>query len=185
MGAVEFIALELAGVGPVLALARLLRLPATVVLFGTGLAGGLLPGPAPVRVDPDLAIALFLPPVIYTATVRTSPHLLRHPLLPGVAIGAAVSLVTVLGVAAAIQWVLLRGLGRPAAIILGVVAALFETRLFQEADGSPLVPRGVSDALKACEMASRIVALTALSLAIGTLRRGETPGLADALLRST
>jgi monovalent cation/hydrogen antiporter len=182
MGAVEFVALLLAGVGPLLALAGLLRLPATVALFGAGLAVGLLPGPPPVRLDPDLAIGLFLPPIIYAGTVRVTPHLLRHALLPGVAVGAAVSLATVLAVAAAARWALLPGLGWTAAVLLGVVAALFDTRLFQESEGSPYVPRALADALKAREMASRVVALTALALAIETLREGEAPAAGEAAL---
>lgn len=180
MDAVEFVALLLAGVGPALALARWSGLPPTIVLFGVGLAVGLLPGPTPVTMDPDLAISLFLPPIIYAGTVRTTPHLLRHTLLPGVAVGAAVALTTVLSVAAAARWALLPGLSWTAAVLLGVTAALFDTRLFQEADGHPHVPRALADALQAREMASRIVALTALALALGTLRKGEAPALADA-----
>ncbi|WP_043367367.1 cation:proton antiporter [Belnapia sp. F-4-1] len=182
MGAVEFIALLLAGVGPVLALARWSGFPPTIALFGIGLVVGLLPGPAPVNMDPDLAIGLFLPPIIYAGTVRTTSHLLRHALLPGVVVGAMVALATMLAVAAATRWVLLPGLSWTAAVLLGVAATLFDTRLFQEAGGHPHVPRTLADTLKAREMASRIVALTALALALGTLRTGETPALGEAAM---
>jgi CPA1 family monovalent cation:H+ antiporter len=182
MGAVEFVALLLAGVGPMLALARWLGLPPTIVLFGAGLTVGLLPGPAPIVMEPDLAIGLFLPPIIYAGTVRVTPHLLRHALLPGVAVGVVVALVTVLGVATLSRWVLLPDLGWTAAVLLGVAAALFDTRLFQEADGQPHVPRALADSLKAREMASRIVALTVLALALSTLRKGELPAWGDAAL---
>lgn len=182
MGAIEFIALLLAGVGPVLALARWSGLPPTIVLFGTGLVVDLLPGPVPVTMDPDLAIGLFLPPIIYAGTVQTTPHLLRHALLPGVMVGAVVALATTLAVAAAAHWVLLPGLGWTAAVLLGVAAALFDTRLLQEADGHPHVPRALADTLKAREMASRIVALTALALALGTLQEGKAPTLDQAAI---
>lgn len=182
MGTAEFVALLLAGIGPLLVLARALHLPGTVMFFGTGLGIGLLPGPVPVQVDPDLAIGLLLPPIIYAGTVRVTPQLLRHSLLPGVAAGVVISLATVLAVAVALRWMVLPGLGWTPAILLGVVAALFDTRLFQEAEGSPHVPRALADALKAREMASRIVALTFLGLALDTLRRGEAPAAGMAAL---
>ncbi|SDC24292.1 cation:proton antiporter domain-containing protein [Belnapia rosea] len=182
MGAVEFVALLLAGVGPVLALARWLRLPPTIALFGAGLAAGLIPGPAPMSVDPDLAIGLFLPPIIYAGTVRATPQLLRHVLLPGVITGVAVALTTILAVAGSAHWVLLPGLSWTGAVLLGVTASLFDTRLFQEADAHPHVPRTLADALKAREMASRIVALTALALALSTLRQNEAPAFGEAAL---
>lgn len=185
MGTVEFVALLLAGIGPLLALAHLLKLPATVLLFGAGLAAGFVPGAAPIRVDPDLAIGLFLPPIIYAAAVRITPHLLRHAFLPGVVVGAAVSLATVLGVAVLARHALLPGVTWTASLLLGVVAALFDTRLFQEAKGTPHVPRALVDALKAREMASRIVALTALALVTGAMQEGAAPGLAEATLSVT
>lgn len=182
MGPIEFIALLLAGVGPMLALARVLRLPPTILLFGAGLAVGVLPGPAPVRFNPDLAIALFLPPVIYAGTVRITPHLLRFNLLPGVAVGAVVALATVLAVAALARGVLLPGLGWNAALLLGVIAALFDTQLFHEAEGRPHVPRAVADALKAREIAARLVALVVFALVLEAVAEGRPPSVAEAAL---
>ena len=182
LGTVEFIALLLAGIGPLLALSHVLKVPATVALFAAGLAVGLVPGEAPLRVDPDLAVWLFLPPVIYAAAVRITPHLLRHTLLPGLLVGIFVSLTTVLGVAAAARFVLLPGLSWTASLLLGVVAALFDTRLLEEVKGTPHVPRALTDALKAREIASRVVALTALALVTGAIQEGAAPGIAEAAL---
>ena len=86
-------ALLLAGVGPLLALARLVRVPDTLVLFGAGLAAAWVPGLPPVRVDPQLMLDLFLPPILYAATVRASFHLLRYTLVSGVLLGMALALV--------------------------------------------------------------------------------------------
>ena len=159
-----------------------MRLPATVLLFAAGLGAGLLPGPAPVRVDPELVIWLFLPPVIYASTVRVTPHLLRIALLPGVLVGVVTSLCIVVGVAMALRTLLLPGLGWTAALALGVVAALFDTRLFHEADGRPHVPRALGDALKAREMAARVTALVSLKLTLDALAAGQAPGLGEAAL---
>jgi len=73
---------------------------------------------------------------------------------------------------AAVARLLLPGLDWAPALLLGVVSAVFDTRLFQEAKGRPHVPRAVSDALKAREMASRVVALSALSMVAASLEAG-------------
>ncbi len=172
MSELEFVALVLAAIGPLLALAKLTGVPQLFLLAGAGLGSALLPGLPPVRVDPQFLLSLFLPPLLYAGTVQASVHLLRFAALTGVLVGALVSVSTILAVAAAARWLLLPGLGWAPALLLGVVAAVFDTRLFQEAKGRPHVPRAVADALKAREMASRVVALSALSLVVGALESG-------------
>jgi NhaP-type Na+/H+ or K+/H+ antiporter len=178
MSELEFVALLLAAIGPLLALARLLRLPDSLALFGSGVAVALLPGLPPMRVDPQLMLGLFLPPVLYASTVRVSFHLLRFTLVSGVLVGAALSLTTILAVAATAHALLPR-LGWTGALCLGVVAALFDTRLFHEAKARPHVPRAIADALKAREMVTRITALSVFSLALQALAKGPpTPAAA-------
>jgi CPA1 family monovalent cation:H+ antiporter len=159
----------LAGVGPLLALARLVRVPDTLVLFGAGLAAAWVPGLPPVRVGPQLMLDLFLPPILYAATVRASFHLLRYTLVSGVLLGTALALATV-AAAAATARLLLPGLPWLAAVLLGAVVAVFDTRLFQEAQGRPHVPRAVADALKTREMVSRVAVLSCFALALDALR---------------
>lgn len=126
MSSLQFVALLLALLGPLLALAGLLRVPASLLLFATGLATAFLPGLPPLQADPELLTTLFLPPILYASTARVTWHLLRHTLLPGLLAGTAVALATMLAVAALAHW-LLPDLGWPAALLLGVVAALFDT----------------------------------------------------------
>ncbi|MGG5811685.1 cation:proton antiporter [Falsiroseomonas sp. CW058] len=181
MEAGHFVALLLAGIGPLLALARIAKLPATLVLAGAGVAVGLLPGPPLVRLDPGIAIALFLPPIIYAGNVRITPLLLRRTLLPGGLVGVLVALAVIGATALVARW-MLPDLGGPQAVLLGVVAALFDTRIFHEAEGRPHVPRAVADALKAREIAARVVALTVFSLALEALSERAPPGLGEAAL---
>ncbi len=180
MSELEFVALVLAAIGPLLALAKLTRVPQLFMLVGAGLGSAFLPGLPPMRVDPQFLLSLFLPPLLYAGTVQASVHLLRFAALSGVLIGALVSVSTILAVAAAARWLLLPGLGWAPALLLGVVSAVFDTRLFQEAKGRPHVPRAVADALKAREMVSRVVALSALSLVVGSLETGPPDPLAAA-----
>ncbi len=175
----EFAALVLAGVGPLLAVAKLAGVPQLFLLVGAGLGSAFLPGLPPARVDPQFLLALFLPPLLYAGTVRVSVHLLRFALWPGVVAGALTTAATIGAVAVAARWVLPE-LGWTAAVLLGVVASVFDTRLFQEAKGRPTVPRAVSDALKAREMVGRVVALSVLSLAAASVENGPPEPLAAA-----
>jgi NhaP-type Na+/H+ or K+/H+ antiporter len=168
---VEFVALVLAAIGPVLALAGLLRVPASLVLFGLGLAAAFVPGLPALRADPHLLLGLFLPPIIYASTVQVSFHLLRFTLLPGVLLGGILSFLTIGAVTIAAR-TLLPGLPWLSALLLGVTAAVFDTRLFHEAQGRPHVPRAIADTMKAREMASRIVVLSCFALALEALTKG-------------
>jgi NhaP-type Na+/H+ or K+/H+ antiporter len=160
----QFVALLLAGIGPLLALARILRAPESLVLFGVGLGSAFLPGLPPARVDPQLLLNLFLPPLVYASTVRVSWRLLRFTLLPGVVLGALLVLATIGVIGAAAHFVLLPGLSWTASLLLGVVAAVFDTRLFHEAKGRPHVPRAIADTLKARELVARVVILATFGL---------------------
>lgn len=179
MTQLDLVVLVLALLGPVLALAGLARLPATLVLFTLGLLSAMLPGLPGLRIPPEWLTSICLPPLLYAATVRVTWHLLRFTLLRGVLAGILLSAASVVA-AAALARLLLPELGWPAAIGIGIVAALADTRLFHEAKGRPHVPRAVADLLKAREMVGRLVALTAFGLTMATLERGEAPGLPEA-----
>ncbi|HEX6011842.1 MAG TPA: cation:proton antiporter [Geminicoccaceae bacterium] len=179
MTSFQFVALLLASIGPILALGRVAPVPDTLVLFGAGLATTLVPGLPPSRLDPQLALELFLPPLLYAGASRASFHLLRFSLVSGVLLGAALSLATVAAVAVAGR--LLLGLPWTAAVLLGAVAAVFDTRLFHEAEGRPHVPRPLADALKAREMVARVVVVSTLALALQALE-DEVPSTGAVLL---
>jgi NhaP-type Na+/H+ or K+/H+ antiporter len=183
MTAAHLVALVLAVIGPLLALARVSGIPATLLLFGSGIALAFVPGMPPVRLDPDLMLGLLLPPIIYAATVRASVHLLRFTVLPGVVLGALLALATMGGVAWAAR-LLLPGLPWTSALLIGTVVAVFDTRLFHEAQERPAVPRAISDTLKVREMVSRVVILSTFALVQDTATDGP-PSAAMVLGRYT
>ena len=57
MSELEFVALVLAAIGPLLALAKLTGVPQLFLLAGAGLGSALLPGLPPVRVDPQFLLS--------------------------------------------------------------------------------------------------------------------------------
>ena len=131
-------------------------------------------------VDPDLLMTLFLPPLIYASTVRVSWHLLRFTFLPGVILGAASSLAVIAAVAFAAKTLFLPGIGWAAALLIGLVAALWDTRLFHEAEGRPRVPRAIADTLKARELVGRILILATLGVVEDAVT--SSPSVAETVL---
>jgi len=55
-------------------LARRVHLPYPIVLVLGGLLLGLAPGLPQVRLEPDLILVLFLPPLVYSAAWQVSPR---------------------------------------------------------------------------------------------------------------
>jgi CPA1 family monovalent cation:H+ antiporter len=60
------------GVAVVATLARRVGLPAPILLVVAGLAVGLVPGMHHFRLDPDVVLALFLPPLLHQAALNSS-----------------------------------------------------------------------------------------------------------------
>ncbi|WP_458096351.1 cation:proton antiporter domain-containing protein [Roseomonas sp. WA12] len=179
MTTLQLAALLIAGIGPFLALARMLGVPTPILLVALGVATVFIPGLPQTPVDPQLLISLFLPPVIYAASIRVSIHLLRFTLGTGVAIGIALSAVTIPLVAVAAR-ALLPGLDWAPALLLGIVGALFDTRLFHEAEGRPQVPRAIADSLKVREIVARVVSLGTLMLLLRAVEDGPPTPLGAA-----
>ncbi|WP_207485698.1 cation:proton antiporter domain-containing protein [Arenibaculum pallidiluteum] len=172
------LALTLAAIGPLLVVAGFLRLPPSILLFAAGASTAWLPGLPAMRVEPDLVLGLFLPPIIYASTARVSFHLLRFTLVTGLLAGVLLAFATIAAVALA-SHTLLPGLSWPGAVLIGIIAAVFDTRAFHEAKGRPQVPRAVADALKTREMASRIVVVSSFPVAVQALT--EAPSAAAVL----
>jgi CPA1 family monovalent cation:H+ antiporter len=148
-------------------------MPESLLLFVVGVLSTLIRGLPEPDIDPNLILTLFLPPLIYASTVRVSWHLLRFTLVPGVVLGAILALTTIGAVALAARTVFLPGLSWTAALLIGIVASIFDTRLFHEAEGRPRVPRAIADTLKARELVGRILILATLSVAEDVLSTGE------------
>ena len=135
-----------------------------MLLFAAGVASTAIPGiPAP-GIEPDMVMTLLLPPLLYASTVRVSWHLLHFTFLSSVVLGALAVAAGVSVVALLTTSLLLPGIGWSAAILIGLGATFFDTRLFHEAKGRPRVPRAISDTLKGREIVGRVLILATLGL---------------------
>jgi CPA1 family monovalent cation:H+ antiporter len=148
-----------------------------MLLFTAGVASTAVPGLPPSAVEPELVMTLFLPPLLYASTVRVAWHLLRFTFWPGVVLGAVLVATAIAAVAVATRSFFLPGVGWQAAILIGTVAAFFDTRLFHEAKGRLRVPRPIGDTLKARELVGRILILATFGLIEDQLMsRGDVSG---------
>jgi monovalent cation/hydrogen antiporter len=71
---VQLIALTVGVSGLVSTLAARIRMPAPVALLLTGTGVALVPGVPELELDPFVVIFLLLPPIVYAATLRSSPR---------------------------------------------------------------------------------------------------------------
>jgi monovalent cation/hydrogen antiporter len=94
--------------------------PALLALAGTGLA--LVPGTPSVMLDPELALALFIAPVLLDAAFDTSPRDLRENWRPVASLALVAVALTVAAVALTVRW-LVPAVPWSAAIALGAIVA--------------------------------------------------------------
>jgi monovalent cation/hydrogen antiporter len=94
--------------------------PALLALAGAGLA--LVPGTPQVTLDPELALALFVAPVLLDAAFDASPRDLRDNVVPVSLLAVVVVILTIVAVAFAARWVVPE-MSWLVAIALGAIVA--------------------------------------------------------------
>jgi CPA1 family monovalent cation:H+ antiporter len=111
----------LAVIAALVLLARHARIPYPVLLVLGGVGLGYIPLMPPVRLPPDLVLIVFLPPILYSAAVFSSPREFKANLRPIIWLAVGVTLLT----ATAVAWVahVLIGLPWAAAFVLGAILA--------------------------------------------------------------
>jgi CPA1 family monovalent cation:H+ antiporter len=103
-------------------LAKKVRIPAPVVTVLGGIAAAFVPKVRDVALDPDLAFAIFVPPLLYRAALMTSVRGIRERLRPILLLAVGLILLT-MGVVALVAHEALGMLGWPAAFVLGAIVA--------------------------------------------------------------
>src|SRR6478609_8557104 len=93
--------------------------PYPVALVLGGLVIGLVPGLPSPELDPDVVFFVFLPPLLYAASITVSAHEIRANWAPITLLAVGLVLVTIVAVAAVANAVL--GLPWAAAFVLGAV----------------------------------------------------------------
>ena len=102
--------------------ARRLEVPLAVLLVLGGIGLAFLPGLRPIRLEPELAMALFLPPLLQLSAYRTDWPAFRSNLRPILLLAVGAVFFTAAAVASVAHW-LVPALPWGAAIALGAIVA--------------------------------------------------------------
>jgi monovalent cation/hydrogen antiporter len=121
MERLELLVALLAAVAVVVRLAGRTLIPEPVLLVLAGLAVALIPGLPAVELDPDLILALFLPPLLYWAALHTDIGELRRNLRPIALLAVVLVLVTTAAVAVLAHSVF--GMPWTVAVVLGAIVS--------------------------------------------------------------
>jgi monovalent cation/hydrogen antiporter len=104
------------------ALARRLSLPYPIVLVAGGALFGFVPGVPAVKLDPNIVLVVFLPPLVYGAAFFANLNDLRANLRPIALISIGLVLLT-MGAVAVVAHALVGGLSWAAAFTLGAIVS--------------------------------------------------------------
>ncbi len=117
---VALVLVLLTAVVGVVVLSQRFRLPHPIVLVLAGLVFGLIPGVPEVRLDPEVVLVIFLPPLLFSAAWDTSWRDFRADITPISLLAIGLVLATTVAVAA-VAHAIVPGLGWPAAFVIGAV----------------------------------------------------------------
>jgi CPA1 family monovalent cation:H+ antiporter len=160
------------------ALARVLAVPYPIVLVVGGAAFGFIPGTPEVRLDPQVVLVIFLPPLLYGASIFANFGDLRANVrrLPLSTIGLVL---LTMGAVACVAHALVRGLPWAAAFALGAIVSptdpLAATTIMRRLQ----VPRRLVSAVEGEGLFNDATALVCYRVAVAAVVAG-TFSLADA-----
>lgn len=122
MSTFEILLILVACCVPLAVLADALRIPIAVTLVLGGMVLALVPGMPKVELQPELALALFLPPLLQLSAYRTDWGEFRNNLPPILLLAIGAVFFTAVAVAVAVKWVV-PGLPWWGAVALGAIVA--------------------------------------------------------------
>ncbi|MFE3451443.1 Na+/H+ antiporter [Nonomuraea sp. NPDC059194] len=156
-------------------MARRLPVPEAILLVGLGLLISLLPGVEDVRVDPEIVLNLFLPPLVYHAAFLTTPRETRADAGPIAIMAFTLTCATALGVAFAVGWAV-PDLTWAAALALGAAVAPTDPVAATAVMKRVGAPRRLVTILEGESLVNDGVALTMFGLALSALSHQVTAG---------
>lgn len=180
------ILLLLAGSLAVTAVARRLGWPAPLLLVAVGLAASFVPGMPDFRLEPELVLAIVLPPLLYSSALDSSYVNIRRNIRPIALLAIGLVLTTTVGVGL-VTHLLIPALPLPASLALGAIVAPPDA-VAAVAIGRKLgLPRRIMTLLTGESLVNDATALTAYKVAVaaatGTAMSWGT-GVATFLLAS-
>jgi monovalent cation/hydrogen antiporter len=145
--------------------------PYPIVLVLGGLLMGVLPGVPSARLDPDLVLVLFLPPLIYSSAFLSSVHDIRANALPILQLAVGLVLVTTALVAAVA--VAIAGLPIAVALVLGAVVGPTDPVSASAILNRLGAPTRLVTVLEGESLVNDATAITAYAIAIDAVSSGR------------
>ncbi len=147
--------------------------PALLALAGALIA--LIPGTPRVMLDPELALALFVAPVLLDAAYDASPRDLRKNFLPVSSLAVGAVLVTVAAVALVVRWIV-PGVGWAVAVTLGAIVAPPDASAAMAVLGKLRPPHRMLVVLEGESLFNDATALLVYRMAMGAALTGIVSG---------
>ena len=119
---IEIVILLLGVVALITVVARRIGVPYPILMVIAGLGLGFVPGLPRVELEPDIVLLLFLPPILFSAAVLSSPRELWRSVRPISLLALGLVLTTTAAVAI-VMVALVPGIGWPAAVTLGAIVS--------------------------------------------------------------
>ncbi len=167
--------------------ARRLKLPYAVILVLGGMVLALVPGLPAVRLDPELALAFFVPPLLQGSAYRTDWRAFRSNLRPILLLAVGCVLFTAACVAGVARW-LVPDMPWAAAVALGAIVAPPDAVAAAAVLSRLRLPRQVVSVLEGESLINDASSLVLYKLALGAVAAGAISpwqGLAQFLLLGT
>ncbi len=152
-------------------LARHLNLPYAVILVLGGIGLAFIPGLPPIRLDPELALAFFVPPLLQGSAYNTDWRAFRQNIRPILLLALGAVVFTTACIAVAIRW-LVPDMPWAAAIALGAIVAPPDSAAAAAVLTRLRLPRRLVTVLEGESLINDASALVLYRLAIGAVAIG-------------
>ncbi|RYZ65581.1 MAG: sodium:proton antiporter, partial [Proteobacteria bacterium] len=153
-------------------LAKKTQIPYPVLLAFAGMCIGALPNSPAVKIEPHLALAIFVSPAIFDAAFDTSRHQLRKNWLPLFSLVVCAVLLTTAAVA--YVGVAFAGLPLAAAIALGAIVAPPDAAAVKEVTREAKLPQNTAVVLQGESLLNDAVAIMIYGVAVDIATQGDS-----------
>jgi Na+/H+ antiporter len=181
MNQVEIIGSLLIVVAALAIVAKRIALPYPVLLVVAGLALGFVPGPPPLKLNPEMVLLFVLPPLLYPAAVFTSWRDFRANLTPILWLAIGLVLVTTLAIGAVAHVV--GGLPWAVAFALGAIVSPPDVVAATAVSKRLRLPRRIVTILEGESLVNDATALVAYRFAVAAAIVGSSFSIGAASLR--
>jgi monovalent cation/hydrogen antiporter len=164
------------------AFAKRLQIPYPIVLVVGGLVLSFIPHVPRIELSPDVVFLVILPPLLFSAAFLTSWRDFRYNLVSITLLALGLVGFTVMGVAAAAQW-LLPGFTWQLGLVLGAVVCTTDAIAATSIARRLGLPQRLVDILEGESLVNDASGLLALQLATTRVLTGHVPALGERIAR--